>query len=107
MFAFPFPDFFQPRVGVQLLKAGNASLSYLHKHFGLRIQAKQVDPDYRALAAFYQQTDMRSVTIEPSIRLRKNKIKIKVMNIRQKQKVQLAQQSPTKQDYTWLRIDKW
>jgi hypothetical protein len=63
-------------VGVQLLKAGNASLSYLHKHFGLRIQAKQVDPDYRALAAFYQQTDMRSVTIEPSIRLRKNKIKI-------------------------------
>ena len=72
----PFPRFFQPRVGVQLLKAGNASISYNHKNFGLKVQAKQVDPDYRALAAFYQQTDIRSVTIEPSIRLMKNKIKL-------------------------------
>lgn len=72
----PFPNFFQPRVGVQLLKAGNASVSYNHKNFSLKVQAKQVDPDYRALAAFYQQTDIRSVTIEPSIRLKKNKIKL-------------------------------
>lgn len=72
----PFPSFFQPRVGVQLLKAGNASISYNHKNFGLKVQAKQVDPDYRALAAFYQQTDIRSITIEPSIRLMKNKIKL-------------------------------
>ena len=72
----PFPSFFQPRAGVQLLKAGNASISYNHKNFGLKVQAKQVDPDYRALAAFYQQTDIRSVTIEPSIRLMKNKIKL-------------------------------
>jgi hypothetical protein len=72
----PFPSLFQPRVGVQLLKAGNASISYNHKHFGLKVQAKQVDPDYRALAAFYLQTDLRSITIEPSIRLLKNKIKL-------------------------------
>jgi hypothetical protein len=72
----PFPNFFQPRVGAQLLKAGNASLSFLHKHFGLKLQVKQVDPDYRALAAFYQQTDLRSVTIEPSLRLKKNKIRL-------------------------------
>jgi hypothetical protein len=72
----PFPRFFQPRIGVQLLKAGNASLSYNHKNFSLKVQAKQVDPDYRALAAFYQQTDLRSLTIEPSIRLMKNKIKL-------------------------------
>jgi len=72
----PFPGFFQPRVGIQLLKAGSAAISYNHKNFGLKVQAKQVDPDYRALAAFYQQTDLRSITIEPSIRLAKNKIKL-------------------------------
>jgi hypothetical protein len=72
----PFPRFFQPRIGVQLLKAGNASLNFNHKNFSLKVQAKQVDPDYRALAAFYQQTDIRSLTIEPAIRLMKNKIKL-------------------------------
>ncbi len=72
----PVPDFFQIRQGAQLLKAGNASLNFNNKNFGLKIQAKQVDADYRALAAFYQQSDLRSFSIEPSVRLKKNKIKL-------------------------------
>ncbi|MFM7731247.1 MAG: hypothetical protein ACKO6L_09425 [Flavobacteriales bacterium] len=72
----PFPKLFQPKVGAQLLKAGNASLSYQHKKFGIKFQAKQVDADYRSLAAFYQQSDLRSITVEPSLRLYKNKLKI-------------------------------
>jgi hypothetical protein len=72
----PLPGFFQPRIGIQLLTAGNAALAYTHKFFGLKLQVKQIDPDYRALAAFYQQSDLRSVTIEPSFRLKKNKVRI-------------------------------
>ena len=72
----PLPGFFQPRAGIQFLTAGNAALAYTHKFFGLKLQVKQVDPDYRALAAFYQQSDLRSVTLEPSIRLKKNKVRI-------------------------------
>ncbi|MFN5317328.1 MAG: hypothetical protein ACK5CY_00650 [Bacteroidia bacterium] len=72
----PLPGFFQPRVGIQLLTAGNAALAYTHKFFGLKLQVKQVDPDYRALAAFYQQSDIRSITVEPSIRLKKNKVRL-------------------------------
>jgi hypothetical protein len=72
----PFPGLFQIRQGTQFLLAGNAALSYNNKNFGLKLQAKQVDADYRALAAFYQQSDLRSFSIEPSVRLKKNKIKI-------------------------------
>jgi len=72
----PLPGFFQPRLGIQLLTAGNAALAYTHKFFGLKLQVKQVDPDYRALAAFYQQSDLRSITLEPSIRLKKNKVRL-------------------------------
>jgi hypothetical protein len=72
----PIRGIFQPKLGFQALKAGNVSINYAHKFFGLKIQVKQVDPDYRALAAFYQQSDLRSVTVEPSLRLKKNKIRI-------------------------------
>jgi hypothetical protein len=72
----PLPGFFQPRIGIQLLTAGNAAIAYTHKFFGLKLQVKQIDPDYRALAAFYQQSDIRSVTVEPSLRLKKNKVRI-------------------------------
>jgi hypothetical protein len=67
---------FQPRLGAQLLTAGQASLQYTRKVFGLRFVAKRVDPDYRSLAAFYQQSDLQSLTVEPSIRLMKNKIRL-------------------------------
>lgn len=67
---------FQPRLGAQLLTAGQASLQYTRKVFGLRFVAKRVDPDYRSLAAFYQQSDLQSLTVEPSLRLMKSKIRL-------------------------------
>ena len=75
-FGNPVKGLFDPKLGFQALTAGNVSLNYTHKLFGLKLQVKQVDPDYRSLAAFYQQSDLRSVTIEPSLRLKKNKIRI-------------------------------
>jgi hypothetical protein len=72
----PLEPLFKLHYGFQFLTAGQASLQYTHKYFGLRVQVRRVDPDYRSLAAFYLQTDMQSVTVEPSFRLMKNKLRL-------------------------------
>ena len=67
---------FNPRLGAKLLFAGNTSLTYAYKVFSLRTEVKQVDPDYRSLGAYYQAADLRAITVAPSIRLWKNKVRI-------------------------------
>lgn len=74
------PDFvtgiFNPRAGAKALFAGNTAIGYNGRTFGIRGQYKQVDPDYRSLGAFYQQSDLRAITLDPSFRLLKNKLRI-------------------------------
>lgn len=67
---------FVPHLGAQFLQAKQASVQYNEKYFGCKVQVKRVDPDYRTLAAFYQQSDLQSITIEPNIKLMKNKLRI-------------------------------
>lgn len=67
---------FNPRLGAKLLFAGNSSLTYSHKAFSLRGEVRQVDPDYRSLGAYYQAADLRAITVAPSIRLWKNKVRL-------------------------------
>lgn len=67
---------FTPRIGTRALFAGNTSLRWSSRHFNLRLQYKEVEPGYRSLGAFYQQTDLRAVTAEPSLRLMKGKLRI-------------------------------
>ena len=67
---------YNPRLGSKLLFAGNTSLTYAYKIFSLRAEVKQVDPDYRSLGAYYQAADQRSITVSPSIRLWKNKVRL-------------------------------
>ncbi len=67
---------FNPRLGAKLLFAGNTSLTYSYKAFSLRGEVRQVDPDYRSLGAYYQAADLRAITVAPSIRLWKNKVRL-------------------------------
>lgn len=67
---------FNPRLGAKLLFAGNTSLTYAYKNFSLRGEVKQVDPDYRTLGAYYQAADLRAITVAPSLRLWKNKVRL-------------------------------
>lgn len=67
---------FRPRLGSRLVFAGNTSLSYAYKIFSLRGEVKQVDPDYRSLGAYYQAADLRAITVAPSVRLWKNKLRL-------------------------------
>jgi hypothetical protein len=72
----PVKSLFSPKLGGQLLTAGKASLNYTMKFIGLRLQYRRVDPDYRSLGAFYQQSDLQAVSIDPSIRLLRNKLRL-------------------------------
>lgn len=67
---------FTPRFSTRALFAGNTSLRWHAKHFSMRVQYKEVEPGYRSLGAFYQQTDVRSVTVEPSVRIKKGKLRL-------------------------------
>jgi len=67
---------FTPRIGTRALFAGNTSLKWGSKHLSLRINYKEVEPGYRSLGAFYQQTDVRAVTVEPGLRLAKGKLRL-------------------------------
>lgn len=67
---------FNPRAGAKALFAGNTSVGYNGRYFSLRAQYKQVDPDYRSLGAFYQQSDLRAITLDPSVRLMKSKLRL-------------------------------
>ena len=67
---------FNPRLGAKLLFAGHTSLTYAYKIFSLRGEVKQVDPDYRSLGAYYQAADLRAITVAPSLRLWKNKLRL-------------------------------
>ncbi|MBX2972867.1 MAG: hypothetical protein KF797_07185 [Flavobacteriales bacterium] len=67
---------FNPRFGAKLLFAGNTSLTYAYRIFSLRGEVKQVDPDYRSLGAYYQAADLRAITVAPSVRLWKNKVRL-------------------------------
>ncbi len=60
----------------QLLFAGNASVGYVSKYFGLKVQYKRVDQDYKSMGSFQYQTDIDAITIEPSINLLKSKIRV-------------------------------
>ncbi len=72
----PIRSIFTPKIGAQLLTAGNASLQYNLKSVSLKITYRRVDPDYRSLGAFYQQSDMQSLTFDPGFRLFRNKLRI-------------------------------
>lgn len=72
----PVKRLFSPKLGGQLLTAGKASLNYTMKFLSLRLQYRRVDPDYRSLGAFYQQSDLQALSIDPSIRLMRNKLRL-------------------------------
>ncbi|HMG16934.1 MAG TPA: hypothetical protein VK590_15865, partial [Saprospiraceae bacterium] len=55
-------------------KAGTASLNYNFNIGNVNIKYKRVDPGYASHGAFYTQNDLEDLTLNPSIRLAKNKV---------------------------------
>lgn len=67
---------FPTRIGTKALFAAGTGLTWTDRYLTVRINAKQVDPNYRSLAAVYVQNDLRSITLEPTVRLFKNKLRL-------------------------------
>lgn len=67
---------FTPRLTTRLLFAGNTSLRWNSRYMDMRLLYKEVEPNYRSLGAFYQQTDIRSVTVEPTVRIMNGKMRV-------------------------------
>lgn len=67
---------FTPRFGSRAAFAGNTGLQWTSRFITLKMSAKQIDPGYRSLAAVFQQTDVRAITFDPTVRFKKNKWRI-------------------------------
>ena len=65
-----------PRESTQLFTAGETSLGYSHKYFGLQLRYRRIDPDFKSMGAYFFQTDIEQYTVAPSMRLWKGKINL-------------------------------
>ena len=69
-------DLFTPRFGSRAALAANTGFQWTSRFVTLKLNGKQIDPGYRSLATTYQQSDVRAITFEPSVRWNKNKWRI-------------------------------
>jgi len=70
-------NIFQPRVSSKLLTAGETSIQYQNKFFGLGLQYRRIDPEYQSMGAYFFQSDIEQFTASPSVRLLKGKLQMK------------------------------
>jgi hypothetical protein len=57
--------------------AGNASLSYSHRLFGLRLLYRKIEPEYQTMGSYFFNNDLQQFTIDPSLYLLKRKLNIR------------------------------
>lgn len=65
-----------PRNSTQVLTAGETSLGYKDKVFGLRVGYRRIDPDFKSMGAYFFQTDMEQWTLAPSLNLFRQKLQL-------------------------------
>ena len=68
----------------QTYKAMQSELSYVDKKFRIKLKYKRVDPDFKSMGAYYFQTDVENITLEPSVNFTKAKLKLRTSIGRQK-----------------------
>lgn len=56
--------------------AGEASGGYVANKWGIRVSYKRIEPDFGSLGAYYFQSDVQQLTLNPSLRLLKKKLRI-------------------------------
>lgn len=72
----PFRGLFQPTYSMRLATAGQTSITLKTKDVSTKMLYRRVDPDYLSMGAYYFQTDMESITLEPSWTMWKKKLSI-------------------------------
>lgn len=64
------------RFSSQLFTAGRTSLNYMGARFGLRMEYKRIDPDFKTMGMYFVQSDLQQITLGPSFGLFKSKIRV-------------------------------
>ncbi|MCU7551961.1 hypothetical protein OCK74_22770 [Chitinophagaceae bacterium LB-8] len=72
----PFTGLFQPTHSMRLATAGQIALTLKQKDYATILRYRRIDPDYRSMGAYYFQTDVESITLEPSWKSCKKKLSI-------------------------------
>ena len=70
-------SFFTPRASSQYFSAVQSSVGYQTKPFGIKLQYKRIEPDFRTMGAYYFQQDIESWTVAPSFKLFKKTLTLK------------------------------
>ncbi|WP_445736687.1 hypothetical protein [Mariniflexile sp.] len=72
VFSFLFDEKKGTRVGDAIL----AILGYKEKTYEFKIRYNRIDPDFKSLGAYFFLTDLKKITIEPRVKLWKNKLMV-------------------------------
>ncbi|MFN8354331.1 MAG: hypothetical protein U0Y10_07795 [Spirosomataceae bacterium] len=68
---------FVPRINSQYFTAFQSAVGYQTKPFGIKLQYKRIEPDFRTMGAYYFQQDIESFTVAPTFKLFKKKLTLK------------------------------
>jgi hypothetical protein len=82
--------------------AGNASLSFNHRLFGIRLIYNRIESEYQSMGAYFFMNDLEKITIDPSLYLFKRKL-----NLRASLGYQRNNLSEEKMENTFRRINSF
>jgi hypothetical protein len=72
----PFRGLFQPTYSMQMATAGQTSITLKMQDFSTKVLYRRIAPDYLSMGAYYFQTDVEDITLEPSWKMWKKKLSI-------------------------------
>lgn len=67
----------QPKESTQILFAGEAGIGYKKPTWGLQLNYKRIDPDFKSMGVYYLQSDISQWTIAPNFSLLKKTLRIR------------------------------
>jgi hypothetical protein len=67
----------QPKTSTQVLFAGEIGLGYKVSTWGIQLNYKRIDPDFKSMGVYYLQSDISQWTIAPQVSLLQKKLHIR------------------------------
>lgn len=71
-----FRSFLTVNTSSSMYNSYQTELRYEDKTYKIKAKYRRVEPDFQSMGAYYFQTDVENITIEPSLYLMKNKLKL-------------------------------
>lgn len=74
-FVKPFASLLHANTSTQMYNAVQSEFGYVSKVFKIKAKYKRVEPDFTSMGAYYFQTDVENITLEPSLYFSKQKLR--------------------------------